>query len=105
MSSYRICLGVGLMRPGVEPGAVLPAAAGAARERTTVESCDLAVVRGSARVTVRFIAEGDREALDIARGVHAAVVALAGVTSHELTGRRGPRWHPVFWSSHPPQDS
>jgi len=98
VTSYRITLGVGFMRPGIEPGAVLPAAAGAAREMATVESYDVAVVRGEARITVRFTAEGNREAVGVARGVHAAVVALAGVTSPELARRYGPRWRPVFWS-------
>lgn len=98
MPSYRITLCVGLMRPGVEPVAVLPAAAGAARELTTLESSDVAVVRGEARITVRFLAEDTREAVGVARRVHAAVVALAGVTSPELARRHGPKWHPVFWS-------
>lgn len=98
MTSYRISLGVGLMRPGIEPDVVLPAAAGAARERTTVESYDVAVVRGGARITVRFTAEDDREAVGVARGVWAAVRTLARVTSPELTRRYGPRWHSVFWS-------
>jgi hypothetical protein len=96
VTSYRIALGVGLLLPGIEPDAVLPAAAGAARELTTVEAFDVAVVRGEARITVRFVADGDREAWAIARVVRAAVGALAGVTSPELTRRYGPRWHPVY---------
>ncbi|HEY5515334.1 MAG TPA: hypothetical protein VIK12_03915 [Pengzhenrongella sp.] len=95
MPSYRITLGVVVLRPGVAPEVVLPAAAGAAGARTNVESSDVAVVHGEARITVRFTAEGDAEAVGVARGVHAAVVALAGVTSPELTRRYGPRWHPV----------
>jgi len=95
VTSYRIALGVGYLRPGVAPDAVLPAAADAARRSTTVESFDLAVVRGEARIDVRFTAEGNDEAVGIARRVHAAVAALAGVTAPELSRRYGPRWHPV----------
>ena len=91
-------MGVTFLRPGTEPEAVLPAAAGAARERTTVESYDVAVVRGAARITVRFTAEDNSAAVDVACAVHGAVVALAGVTSPDLARRYGPRWHPVGWS-------
>ena len=90
-------MGVTFLHPGTEPEAVLPAAAGAARERTTVESYDVAVVRGAARITVRFTAEDAPAALDVARAVHAAVAALAGTGSPDLARRYGPRWHPVGW--------
>jgi hypothetical protein len=106
VTSYRISLGVGLVRPGIAPDAVLPAAARAARETTTVESWDLAVVRGQARVIVRFTADSNDEAAEVGRRVHAAVAALAGVTSPGLTRRYGPKWHPVFLgSSLPVQES
>lgn len=95
MPSYRIRFAVGPLRPGIAPDAVLPAAAGAARERTTVEAYDVAVVRGAARLTVRFLADDDGEAIVVARGVLAAVVPLADAAAPELTRRNGPRWHPV----------
>lgn len=97
MTSYRIALGVGLLRPGSTPDVVLPAAAAAARETTTVESYDLAVVAGAARINVRFTAEGNDEAALVARRVRAAVGALAGVTDPELSRRYGPRWHSVYF--------
>ena len=98
VTSYRTTMGVTFLRPGTEPEAVLPAAARAARARTTVEASDVAVVRGAARITVRFTAEDDCAAVEVARGVHAAVVALAGVASPDLARRYGPRWRPVGWS-------
>jgi hypothetical protein len=97
VTSYRIALGVGFLRPGVSPDVVLPAAAAAARETTTVESYDLAVVGGEARINVRFTAEGNDEAALVARRVHDAVVALAGVRTPDLARRDGPRWQPVHW--------
>ena len=93
MPSYRISLTIGLLRPGVEPAAVLPAAAAAARERTIVESYDVAVVRGEARVTVRFTADHSDDALDIARRVRATVTTLAEVSAPSLSRRYGARWH------------
>lgn len=95
MPSYRIRLAVGLLRPGIAPDAVLPAAVGAARERTTVEAFDVGVVRGAARLTVRFTADDDAEATIVARCVLAAVVALADAAAPGLTRRHGPIWHPV----------
>ena len=45
MPSYRVIMTIGALQPGVRPDAVLPAAAAAAAERTTVEASDLATVR------------------------------------------------------------
>jgi hypothetical protein len=66
MPSYRITLGVGALRAGTDPQSVLPTAAAAARELTTVEAWDLAVVRGEARMR-----------------------------SPQLTRRWGARWYPL----------
>lgn len=93
MPSYRIGLTIGLLRPGVEPADVLPAAAAAARERTTVEAYDIAVVRGAASVTVRFLADDDDDALAIARRVRATVTTLADVSAPNLGRRYGARWY------------
>ncbi len=95
MSSYRVTLGVGLLRPGVDATVVLPAAAAAARERTTVEAYDVAVVRGQARVTVRFTSDSDQDALAVGRRVRATVASLAEVPSAALHRRYGARWHPL----------
>lgn len=95
MTSYRVALVVGLLRPGVDPETVLPAAADAARELTVVEAWDLGVLRGQARVTVRFEASDDDSAGRIAQRVVARVTELAEVGPITLTCRYGPRWYPV----------
>ncbi|MBE7699903.1 hypothetical protein H9623_06220 [Oerskovia sp. Sa1BUA8] len=95
MTSYRVSLVVGMLRPGASPEAVLPAAAAAAREVTEVEAYDLGIVRGEARVTVRYLADDDDRAAEIARAVRAAAGALVEVGGAVFTRRYGPRWHPV----------
>lgn len=95
VTSYRVSLVVGMLRPGASPEAVLPAAAAAAREVTEVEAYDLGIVRGEARVTVRYLAEDDDRAAEIARAVRAAAGALVEVGGAVFTRRYGPRWHPV----------
>jgi len=92
VGSYRITLSVGRLAPGVAPDSVLPAAAAGAAELTTVEARDLAVVRGEARITVRFTAEEDRTAAGVADTVAAATAPLAEVTRAALTRRDGGRW-------------
>ena len=54
MPSYRVSAVVGLLQPGVEAPDVLPQAVLVAESFTTVEAFDVGVVRGQARVTVRF---------------------------------------------------
>ncbi|ARU51059.1 hypothetical protein CBR64_05710 [Cellulosimicrobium cellulans] len=95
MPSYRVTLAVGLLRPGADPEAVLPAAAAAARDLTTVEAYDVGVVRGEARVTVRFLADTDAAAHDVADAVEAGVRAHAATSGGRLTRRWGARWHPA----------
>jgi hypothetical protein len=93
--SYRVTLAVGLLHPGVDPAAVLPAAADAARELTKVEAQDVAVVAGEARVVVRYLALGDPGATTIGRRVTERVRDLAEVRSAAVDRRDGPRWTPV----------
>ena len=95
MPSFRITLAVGMLRAGVAPQDVLPAAADAARESTTVEAYDLDVVAGEARLTVRFTAADDEEAVLVAGRVGTAVAMLGDVRSRKLTRRWGARWSPV----------
>ncbi|MBD5785103.1 hypothetical protein IF650_02815 [Cellulosimicrobium terreum] len=95
MPSYRVSLAVGLLRPGVDPESVLPAAAAAARARTTVEAHDVGVVRGEARITVRFLADTDATAHDVADAVEAGVRSLAATSGGRLTRRWGGRWYPA----------
>ncbi|MFC7404598.1 hypothetical protein [Georgenia alba] len=86
---------VGLLRPGVVPEDVLPRAATAAAEMTTVEAKDVGVVRGRARITVRFTSDDDAFAQSVAARVHAAVAELADVGGSEVTRRSRGRWEPV----------
>jgi hypothetical protein len=91
--SYRVSLAVGTLRPGVDPTAVLPAAAGAARALTTVEASDVGVVAGQARITVRFVAADDDAAHAVADAVRARVEDLAATSGGRLTRRQGNRWY------------
>nr|WP_069388091.1 hypothetical protein [Cellulosimicrobium cellulans] len=95
MPSYRVTLGVGLLHPGADPEAVLPGAVDAARGLTTVEAYDVGVVRGQARVTVRFLADGDEAAHAVARAVEDGVRAHAATSDRRVTRRWGARWYPA----------
>lgn len=98
MPSYRVAMGVGLLRPGAEPADVLPSAAAAARTLATVEASDIAVVSGEARITVRFTVPDDDRAFTVAQHVVATVESLAVTARPTLTRRAGPRWTPVHAS-------
>lgn len=93
--SYRVTLGVGLLHPGVDPAALLPAAADAARAVTEVEAQDVAVVAGEARVVVRYLAGDDEGAARIGRRVTHRARELAEVRRATVARRSGPRWIPV----------
>jgi len=93
--SYRVSIGVGLLHPGVDPAGVVPAAASAARELATVESSDLAVTHGEARISVRFTVADDEHALAVGQHVVAAVDRLGGTSRPTLDRRAGPRWTAV----------
>jgi hypothetical protein len=95
MPSYRVTMIIGALQPGVRPDAVLPAAAAAAAEYTTVEASDLAVVAGSARATVRFTADDDAAALRIGDHVVAETRLVAEPVSWLITERVKGRWLPV----------
>lgn len=94
MPSYRVTSTVGLLRPGTAPQDVLPEAVAVARAMTTVEAHDVGVVRGAARVTVRFEAAGDGEARRIAWAVLSRLDELAETSDGDLTRRYGNRWLP-----------
>jgi len=95
MPSFRVTLTVGLLRPGVDPSSIVPAAAAAARMLTTVEASDLAVVSGTARVTVRFIAEDAELARQIGEHVASQTAQSAAVDAWKVTERVGARWYVV----------
>ena len=91
--SYRVSLVVGNLQPGVDPAVVLPSAAESARGLATVEASDVAVVRGRARITVRFVADEDAAAHRVADTVRDRVTTLAATSDHRLTRRWGNRWY------------
>lgn len=95
MPSYRITAAVGLLRPGTAAPDVLPEAVEAARALTTVEAFDVGVVRGSARVTVRFEAADDTSARRVGWAVLERLDELAEITDGHLTRRFGNRWYPA----------
>lgn len=95
MPSYRVRLVPGMLRLGVDPAAVLPAAVDAAREHTTVEAGTVEVVQGRPRVTVRYEAPDDRAASDVGQAVVGRVDELVVVETSRVTRRFGNRWHPL----------
>lgn len=95
MPSYRVVMSIGALQPGVRPDAVLPAAASAAAQLTTVEASDLAVVAGQARATVRFTADDGDSALAIGDHVVASTRAVAEPLSWLVTERVKGRWLPL----------
>lgn len=95
MPSYRVTAAVGLLRPGTDAPDVLPQAVEAARAHATVEAFDVGVVRGRARVTVRFECPGDGEARRTGRAVLERLDELADIEDGALTRRWGNRWYPL----------
>lgn len=92
MPSFRVIVAVGLLRPGVRPDAVVPAAAEAVAERTVVEGSSIDVVAGEARITVRFTADGVEEAIGVAEHAVRRLRSLAETGGWRLTERVGGRW-------------
>jgi len=74
------------------PDAVLPAARAATLELAVLEASDLQVVRGEARIVVRFTADDREVAGQVAAHVAAATSLAAAVTAWRLTERVGGRW-------------
>ena len=73
---------IGLPQPGVAAPDVLPQAVAVAEALTTVEAHDVAVVRGQARVTVRFQADDDQIARRVGWAVLARLDAARGHQRH-----------------------
>lgn len=96
--SFRVTLTIGALRPGVQPEEVLPFAADATATRAVVEASDLAVVRGAARIIVRFTADDALSAWRIGRDVVGEFSSVAEPLAWTVTMRDGGRWYPV----HPP---
>lgn len=83
------------LRGGVDPADVLPAAADAAREHTTVEAATIEVVRGEPRLTVRFEAADDLAAAHVGQAVVRRTDELVVVEVSRVTRRWGSRWYPL----------
>ncbi|MDQ1570494.1 MAG: hypothetical protein QOF79_1168 [Actinomycetota bacterium] len=93
--SFRVTLTIGAVDPNVDPSSILPRAAAAVREFTTVEAFDVGVVSGTARITVRFTADDGEVALQIGRHVANTLRPLAEIVAAKVTERVGGRWYLV----------
>ncbi|BDZ41728.1 hypothetical protein GCM10025865_10270 [Paraoerskovia sediminicola] len=93
MPSYRVVVAVGVLNPSTDPADVVPSAAQAAGALATVEATDLDVVRGEARVTVRFTTDTDVAAAQVAQAVYHRVEELAESSPPRVTRRWGNRWY------------
>lgn len=96
MPSFRVTMTIGRLLPSVAPDRVLPAAAAETALHTVVEASTVAVVSGSARITVRFTAQELPDARSIAEKTVAATRELAEVHSWMLTEGVKGRWYPRF---------
>jgi hypothetical protein len=92
MPSYRVALTVGALRPGSRPDELLPRAAEAAAELTTVEARDIVMSRGEPQLVVRFTSPDDEVAVAVGAVVEATVGDLADVLSGRVLRRDGGAW-------------
>lgn len=95
MPSFRVTITIGRLRPGVAPAAVEPAAAAAAESLTTLEASSVNVVRGAARLTIRFTAEDAELAHQVADHVVETVAESAEPVEWVLTVRARERWRTI----------
>ncbi|MBT0993112.1 hypothetical protein KIN34_02235 [Cellulomonas sp. DKR-3] len=93
MPSYRARAFVGLLRPGASAPALLPDAVDLARTLVTVEASDLEVVRGRARVTIRYQADDDASARRAGWAVLHHLDERAEIEGRTVTRRYGNRWY------------
>jgi hypothetical protein len=87
-----VILTIGRLRPGVRPDEVLPRAAEAAAELTTLEASSVNLAAGAARITVRFSAAEDDIARQVAHYVAATTSASAEVVDWWITRGPSTRW-------------
>lgn len=92
MPSYRFSATIGALRPGVAAARLLPELTDDARTLAVVEASSIAVVRGEARVVIRFTGDDDPDARSIALGIFGLAGELAELSAPELTRRIGNRW-------------
>lgn len=95
MPSFRVTMTLGALRPGVAPEEVQPRAEDAAREVAVLESSQVDVVRGEARLTVRFTVEDAELALQVARHVVTTTSGAVRVGASTVTERDGGTWRRV----------
>ena len=95
MPSYRVTMTVGMLRGAISPDQVLPTAADAARELTTVEAADLGIVAGAPRITIRYTADDAELARQLGSHVASATDAVAEVLQWKVTERMKGRWYVV----------
>ncbi|TFD05565.1 MULTISPECIES: hypothetical protein [unclassified Cryobacterium] len=95
MPSYRVTMSIESLHPGTAPASVVPRAAAAAAEFTTVEASDLTIVAGAARVIVRFTADDAASALQIGAHVVADLRVVAELRAFMVTERVKGTWVPV----------
>jgi hypothetical protein len=95
MPSFRVTVTIGALRPGVDPESVLPFAAEAAAARAVVEASDVAVVRGAARVVVRYTADDVGTGWRVGSEVVHRLASVAEPAAWAVTVRDGGRWYPV----------
>jgi hypothetical protein len=86
---------LGALVPGVDPSAVLPLAAQAARELAVVEASDVNVVGGAARATVRFTVDSSELAEQVGNHVAAVTATCVEVRFVSVLERVGGRWMPL----------
>ncbi|CAD6007070.1 hypothetical protein [Agreia sp. COWG] len=92
MPSYRFSAAIGQLRPGVSASGLMPQLSADARTLAIVEASSIAVVRGEARVIIRFTGDDDPDARSIALGIFGLASELAVLSSPQLTRRVKNRW-------------
>ncbi len=93
--SFRVILGIGALRPGVQPPTVLPVIAEAVAEVATVEASAVELIAGEPRLVIRFTADDPEHAERVAEEADATAGAVAQVLSRRVTRRVGGRWELV----------
>jgi hypothetical protein len=93
--SYRFSAAVGALCPGIRAAALLPTLTTDVRTLAVVEASSVDIVRGQARVIIRFTGDDDTDARSIALGIFGLARELAELGSPELDRRVGNRWVPV----------
>lgn len=86
---------IGMLRPGASPERVEPTAAAAADEVAVLEASSVDVVRGEARLVIRFTAEDGELALQVARHVTTTTDRVAQLLDAVVTQRDGGTWRRV----------